>query len=84
LLLGERLVGEMAVDEHMDLGAGDAAAVDLLHLQAGAQVQGSGGVMENLRRNSSVDQRSKEHVARDPGEAVKISNTHKRIFRDLR
>jgi hypothetical protein len=84
LLLGYRLVGEVTIHEDVDLGAGDAASVDLLHLQACAEVECGGGVVEHLRRDSGIDQGPEEHIARDPGEAVKISNTHKKGLSRIR
>ena len=74
----------MTIHEDVDLGAGDAASVDLLHLQACAEVECGGGVVEHLRRDSGIDQGPEEHIARDPGEAVKISNTHKKGLSRIR
>jgi hypothetical protein len=71
-----RLLRELVALEHVDFGAGDAAAVDLLNPQAGADAERDGGVVEHLRRYSGIDQRSQEHVAGDSGEAIKIGNTH--------
>ena len=63
----------------MDLGAGDAAAVYFFDLERGVEVQGGGGVVEDLRVDSGVDEGSEEHVATDAGEAVEVGDAHEGI-----
>ena len=60
----------------MDFGAGDAAAVDLFDLEGGAEVEGGGGVVEDLRVEAGVEEGSEEHVATDAGEAVEVGDAH--------
>ncbi len=60
----------------MDLGAGDAAAVDLFDLEGGVEVQGGGCVVEYLRVEAGVDEGSEEHIATDTGEAVEVGDAH--------
>jgi len=67
---------EVAVFEYVNLGAGDTTAVDCLDLQAGAKVECCGGVAQHMERNACVDERPEEHVSRDTGKAVEISDAH--------
>ena len=60
----------------MDFGAGDAAAVDLFDLEGGSEVEGGGGVVEDLRVEAGVEEGSEEHVATDAGEAVEVGDAH--------
>jgi hypothetical protein len=69
-------VGEVVAEHDVDFGAGDAAAVDFFDLESGAEVEGCGGVVEDLGVDSGVDEGAEEHVAADAGEAVEIGDTH--------
>ena len=60
----------------MDFGAGDAAAVYLFDLEGGSEVEGGGGVVEDLRVEAGVEESSEEHVATDAGEAVEVGDAH--------
>ena len=62
--------------KHMHLGAGDSAAVYGFDFQACVEIECSRCIVQNLRRNAGVKQRSEKHVAGDAGKAIKISNTH--------
>ncbi len=62
--------------EDVDFGAGDAAAVDLFDFEGRAEVEGGGGVVEDLRVEAGVDEGSEEHVATDAGEAVEVGDAH--------
>src|SRR6185312_968576 len=68
--------------DHMHFGAGNPAAVYLLDLQTGADMQRRDRVVEYLRWNSSVEQGPQEHVAGDPRKAFQISDTHTNILSD--
>jgi hypothetical protein len=63
----------------VNLGGGDSAAVDLFYLEAGVQVQGGGGLVEDGGIDTGIDEGSEEHVTTDAGEAVEIGDTHGRI-----
>jgi len=62
--------GELALFEDMDLGRVNAAAVCFFDLEDCAEVEGVGGVVEDLGGETGVDEGSEEHVATDAGEAV--------------
>jgi len=70
------LLREMVAFEHVNFGAGDSAAVDLFNAERSADAESIRCFVQHLRRNTGVDQRTKEHVACDTGKTVKISNTH--------
>ena len=42
----------------------------------GADVQAGDGLLEQLERNSGVEQSAEEHVAADAGETIEIGNAH--------
>src|ERR1035441_7289309 len=69
----------MIAFHHVYLGAGDSAAIYLLDAEGRADIERCSCVVEHLRRHAGVDQRTQEHVARDPGKAVKIDNTHHEV-----
>ncbi len=71
-----RVFGQLAVFEDVDFGAGDAAAVDFFDFEGGAEVEGGGGVVEDLRVEAGVEEGSEEHVATDAGEAVEVGDAH--------
>ena len=60
----------------MDFGAGDAAAVYLFDLEGGSEVEGGGGIVEDLRVEAGVEEGSEEHVTTDAGEAVEVGDAH--------
>ena len=68
--------GQLAVFEDLDFGAGDAAAVDFFDFEGRAQVEGGGGVVEDLRVEAGVEEGSEEHVTTDAGEAVEVCDAH--------
>ena len=45
-------------------------------LREASEVEGGGGVVEDLRVEAGVDEGSEEHVATDAGEAVEIGDAH--------
>ena len=68
--------GQLAAFEDVDFGAGDAAAVDFFDFEGRAEVEGGGGVVEDLRIEAGVEEGSEEHVATDAGEAVEVGDAH--------
>lgn len=77
--LGSRVLGE-----DVDFGAGDAAADYFAGFEAGADVEGSGGLFEKRNGDAGVDKRAEEHVATDAGEAVEIADTHRLMILNCR
>jgi len=71
--------GGMGAVEDLDAGGGDAAAVGLFDLEGGAEVEGGGGVVEDLGVDSGVDEGCEEHVAADACEAVEVGDAHEAI-----
>ena len=69
-------VGEVVAFEDMDFAGGDAAAVYFLDFEGGVEVEGGGGLVEDLGVDSGVDEGSEEHVATDAGEAVEVGDAH--------
>jgi hypothetical protein len=69
-LPGVNLLGEVTILEDVDLGCRDAAAIDLLNLQRGSDVEGGGGLPEDFKGDAGVDQGAEKHVACDSGEAI--------------
>ena len=63
----------------VNLCGGDSAAVHFFYLEAGVEVQGSGGLMEDGGIDTGIDEGSEEHVTADACEAVEIGDTHGRI-----
>ena len=78
-LASVNLLGEMAVFEDVDLGCGDAAAIDLFDLQRCADVECGGGLLEDFEWDAGVDERAEEHVACDSGEAVDKCDAHQEV-----
>lgn len=76
--------GEVVAFEDVDFGGGDAAAVDFFDLEGCAEVEGGGGLVEDLGVDSGVDESSEKHVATDAGEAVEVGDAHDRIVSWLR
>jgi hypothetical protein len=71
-----RRVGILAVDEHACLARADAAAIHGLEDEGCAEIEGHGGLLEERRRDTSVDEGAKQHVSTEPGKAFEIANTH--------
>ena len=69
--------GEVAVFEDVDLGGGDAGAVDLFDLEGGAEVEGGDGCRGGCAGwEAGVEEGSEKHVAGDAGEAIEVGDTH--------
>lgn len=71
--------GGPAVLEDMDAGGGDSAAVDLLYLETGVEMERGGGVVEDFGVEAGVEESCEEHVAADAGEAVEVGDPHVHI-----
>ena len=68
-----------AVNPDVNFRGGDPAAHDFRDFQSCADTQGRYGLLEQFRRNPSVDQGAEEHVAADPGEAFEVGNPHREV-----
>jgi hypothetical protein len=73
--------GWVAGFEDVDLGAGDAAAVDGFDAETGVEVEGSYGVVKDFSGNASVEESAEKHVSSDAGEAVEIGDAHGSPFK---
>src|SRR5271166_4485096 len=67
----------LAVHHNVELGSRDASPIHTGKLQGRSDVQVGDGLLEQLERNSGVEQRAQEHVAADAGETIEIGNTHR-------
>lgn len=74
-----RRFGEVAGFEDVNLGGGDAGAVDPFDLERRADVEGADGIVENVCVKAGIEQGAEEHVAGDAGEAVEVGETHAAI-----
>lgn len=63
--------------ENVDLGAGDAAALNLACFQTRADAKRRSGLLQDFERYTGIDQGAEEHVAADAGKAVQIGNAHR-------
>ena len=59
----------MVINNDVNLGAGKAAAADLMHFKARADIERGGGLFEKGKGNTRIDEGAKQHVAADAGEA---------------
>jgi len=69
------LVGT-AMDEDIDFGGGQAAALDAMRCQLGVEAEGAGNGFELLQRDAGVYGCAEKHVATDSGETIQEGNTH--------
>ena len=68
--------GQHVPFEDMNLGRGDAAAVDLLDFERCAEIQGARGLLQDGEGYTGIHQGAEKHVAGDAGKAIQISNPH--------
>ena len=59
----------MVINNDVDLGAGKAAAADLMHFKVRADIERGGGLFEKGKGNTRIDEGAKQHVTADAGEA---------------
>jgi hypothetical protein len=71
-----RSISVVAVDQYTDLAGADAAAVYGFEGEGCAEVERGSGLLEELGRDTSVDQGTEEHVSAEAGEAFEIANVH--------
>jgi hypothetical protein len=71
-----RRIGFVAADQYTDLAGADAAAVYGFEGEGCAEVERGSGLLEELGRDTSVDQSAEEHVSAEAGEAFEIANAH--------
>jgi hypothetical protein len=69
-------------DYHVNLSCANAAAADAAHFQAGSQVEGCNGLLQQSQGHAGVNQHAEKHVAADPGKAIKISYAHNKVCRN--
>ena len=67
-----------AVDEDVHLGGRDAGTTHTRNFQTRSNVESGDCILEELRRDASIYQGAKKHVAAHAGEAVEIGNSHGR------
>ena len=63
--------------DDIDFGSGEAAASDLTHRKACADVQVSRSPFQQGERDAYIDQSAKQHVAANAGKAIQIGNSHR-------
>src|SRR5882757_1051993 len=68
--------GEFCAFVDVNFCAGDSAAIDLFYLEAGVEIEGEGGLVEDRGIEAGVDEGSEEHVTTDAGEAVEVGDAH--------
>jgi hypothetical protein len=79
MLVGVRMavgLGRFPVFQDVDFDGPDAAAVHVMDVKLGSDVEGLRGLLQKFGGNSGVDQGSEEHVSADAGKAFEISDTH--------
>ena len=52
------------------------AAIDAPQFQLRTEVERADSILKHLERNARIDQRGKEHISADSGEAIEIRNLH--------
>jgi hypothetical protein len=67
--LVERVVGA-SVNEDVDLGGGDSAALNLARDEGGVESEGGGDGLQLFERHSGLDGRAEKHVAADSGKTI--------------
>ncbi len=66
----------LAVHDDVELAGGDTRSAHRRKFQRSADVQVGDCPLQQLERNSGVEQRTQEHVAADAGETIEIGNAH--------
>jgi hypothetical protein len=67
--LVEWVVGP-SVDEDVDLGGGDSAALDVVRDEGGVEAESGGDGLQLFERHSGIDSRAEKHVAADSGKTI--------------
>ena len=62
-------VGILAANQHARLARADAAAVYGIKDEGCTEVERGGGLLQEGRRDASVDEGAEQHVSTEPGEA---------------
>jgi len=78
------LFGQVCAIVNVNFCRGDSAAVDLFDLEAGVEVQGGCGLVEDGRIDAGINEGSEKHVTTDAGEAVEIGDAHGDIVSRVR
>src|ERR1700752_3221086 len=60
----------LSLDNHINFGSADSTPIPARNFQTGSDRQGSHRLLQNFRRNSSLNQHAEEHVAADSGETI--------------
>jgi hypothetical protein len=66
-----------AVNVDVQLGSHDAATADPRNLKSRSNIQRRDCILEQLRRNSGIQQGAQKHVAANAGKAVEVGYAHK-------
>jgi hypothetical protein len=77
-VLMENFAGQInvAVDDDIDFGCAEAAALDAMEHQLSIDAEGRGNGLQLLQRDTSVYGCAEKHVATDSGETIQEGNTH--------
>ncbi len=76
---GGRSLGRLPPDEHIHFERVNAAAIDFLEIERGAQFQRRRGLTQQVGGNARLDKRPEQHVAADAGKSFKISDAHAKM-----
>lgn len=77
VLMAVLLICGRFIHEDVDLGRGDAAAIDAADAELSADVERSCRSLEDIFADAGVEERAQHHVSTDSGKAFEISNTHR-------
>jgi hypothetical protein len=76
LVVRVRLLCRSIADEHIDLGAGDAAAQHLAPFQTRTHIERSHSFFEPLKGHARIHKGAQQHVAADARKTFKVRNSH--------
>jgi len=67
---------KLAAGFHVDLRGANTAAIYVINIEFGANIESTDALPQKFDRDAGVDECSEEHVPADAGEAFQVSNTH--------
>lgn len=71
----------LALDDHVDFGRAEAAAIHARDFESRTDVQGLNCSLKKFGWNSSIDKRPKKHVTADSGKAVEVGDAARSAVR---
>jgi hypothetical protein len=80
VFVGVWLVGRHAIDEHIDLGAGQPTALHFAPLKPRAYVERGHSLFEPLKGSARIDESTQQHIATDAGKTFQVSNPHRVVI----